>query len=125
MKIMNSEISLVEKVGYVQYGIDHIPISEITMPPKVILEMNNWKDVERIVFETIMLLTNSGQNGILITGPQLSKISKVSTPSVFNALRFLLQEGWILKEKYAAAGSPNIIFIDTNNIDKFSGDYTI
>jgi hypothetical protein len=72
-----------------------------------------------------MLLTNSGQNGILITGPQLSKISKVSTPSVFNALRFLLQEGWILKEKYAAAGSPNIIFIDTDNIDKFSGDYII
>jgi predicted transcriptional regulator len=122
---MEVQDTLSGKYGFKKYDADPIKVTTINIPPKLIIEMNNWKDAARIVYETLLVLTNEGQQGILITGPQLSKVTVLSVPSVFNALRFLLDNEWIKKEKYPGYGNPNIIFVNNEQIEKVSGDLNI
>ena len=122
---MEVQDTLSGKYGFKKYGTDPVDATTINLPPKLIMNMNGWKDSARIVFETLLVLTNGGQQGILITGPQMSEVAELSVPSVFLALRFLLDNNWINKEKYPGYGNPNIIFINNEKIEEISGDISI
>jgi predicted transcriptional regulator len=114
--------SWMERVGFRQYGVDSIVASEVVFPPKLLLVMQEWRDSYRSVFETLMLITNCGQYGILITGPELHKVAKVSVPAVFIATKFLEEQQWVIKEKNNAPGNPNIYFVNTDKIKEYAGD---
>ncbi|MFA5037945.1 MAG: hypothetical protein WC479_12310 [Candidatus Izemoplasmatales bacterium] len=117
--------NLISSIGFKQYRVDPIEVSEVTLPPKLLREMLEWKDTHKSVFETLMMLTNCGQYGILITGPELHEIAKVSVPAVFIAIRFLVDGGWITKEKNNTTGNPNIYFINTEKLSEFAGEMSM
>jgi predicted transcriptional regulator len=117
--------TLISSIGFKQYKVDPIEISEITLPPKLMMMMLDWKDTYKSVFETLMMLTNGGQYGILITGPELHELAKVSVPAVFIAIRFLTEDGWITKEKNNTTGNPNIYFVKTEKIRELAGDMSV
>ncbi|MFA5154770.1 MAG: hypothetical protein WC554_19650 [Clostridia bacterium] len=117
--------TLISSIGFKQYKVDPIEISEITLPPKLMMMMLDWKDTYKSVFETLMMLTNGGQYGILITGPELHELAKVSVPAVFIAIRFLAEDGWITKEKNNTTGNPNIYFVMTEKIRELAGEMSV
>jgi hypothetical protein len=114
--------SWIEKLGFKEYSRDVITASAVSLPPKLIIMMNEWRDSYRSVFETLMLLTNGGQYGILITGPELHQVAKISIPTVFLAIRFLVAENWLIKEKNGTAGNPNIYFINVDKVRELAGE---
>jgi len=124
---VNTEVNenWIERLGFRQYGIDTIVVSEVAFPPKLIMLMGEWRDSYRSVFETLMLITNGGQYGILITGPDLHKVAKISIPAVFLAVKFLVAQEWIIKEKNNTPGNPNIYFINTDKVKEFAGKANI
>jgi predicted transcriptional regulator len=117
--------SLISSLGFKQYKVDPIEVSEIVLSPKLIMAMLEWKDTHRSVFETLITLTNCGQYGILITGPELHELAKVSVPAVFISIRFLVENGWITKEKNNTTGNPNIYFVNTEKLSEMAGEMSV
>jgi hypothetical protein len=118
-------MNMIEQLGYQEYKRDSITMTSVNFPPKLMMLMNNWSDSSRSLFSTLMILTNGGQHGVLITGPELHKVANISVPSVFNALKFLTTENWIIKEKPGISGNPNVYFINVDKIRELAGDVEI
>lgn len=122
---MDESNSWIERFGFRQYGVDSITATEVTFPPKLIRLMGEWRDSYRSIFESLMVITNCGQYGILITGPELHKFARVSIPAVFIAIKFLVSEEWVIKAKNNTPGNPNIYFINVDKIKEFSGEVKV
>jgi predicted transcriptional regulator len=122
---MDVNESLIATIGFKQYKVDPIVVSEVTFPPKLLWIMLDWKDTYRSVFETLLTLTNGGEYGILITGPELHTLAKVSVPAIFISIRFLVEDGWITKEKNNTTGNPNIYFINTEKMKELAGEMSL
>jgi len=115
--------NFIRSIGYKEFNVDPIEPSEITLSPKLIAEMNNWRDSERKVFETILSMTSCGQYGVLITGPELKNIANISLPAVFIAMGFLIKNNWIIREKHQGVGQPNIYYINCDKFKEFIGEF--
>lgn len=128
MKVDEEKTGNIGKIGttgFKQFRVDPLQISEVVLPPNLIIAMISWNNTCRSVFESLYLLTDGGQYGILITGPQLCEFANISLPSVFTASSWLINKGWINKEKHLGAGQPNIFFINLEKLQNISGDILI
>lgn len=95
------------------YGKDVIVVTDFYLPAFIKREMvQEWSPCSARVFETIAMLTNNGEYGVLIKGEELAEESSVGYSTLFQNLKFLIRKKYLLRRRHESAGRPSIFYVN-------------